>query len=192
MNHLCDRLWFIAALEHYTAVMGDFALNCSWDHYNADPTMADVFRWHGSEEVEHRSVAHDVAVYFHDSYVDRIGAMVMAMIGIYSFFQRGAWFLIEGRSDAPTSGGGRPSACVPAILSWGCCPNTESCLAPTPWPTFGPDSPLTRWDRPHRRSLIWPGPPPLARRIFDVASRPIPAAAAEPRRDGYAMTFSSA
>jgi predicted metal-dependent hydrolase len=95
MNHLCDRLWFIAALEHYTAVMGDFALNCNWDDYGADPTMADVFRWHGSEEVEHRSVAHDVAVYFHDSYVDRIGAMVMAMIGIYSFFQRGATFLMK-------------------------------------------------------------------------------------------------
>jgi predicted metal-dependent hydrolase len=95
MNHLCDRLWFIAAIEHYTAVMGDFALNCTWDEYGADPTMADVFRWHGSEEVEHRSVAHDVAVYFHDSYIDRIGAMVMAMIGIYSFFQRGAIFLIK-------------------------------------------------------------------------------------------------
>jgi predicted metal-dependent hydrolase len=95
MNHLCDRLWFIAALEHYTAVMGDFALNCNWDDYGADSTMADVFRWHGSEEVEHRSVAHDVAVYFHDSYVDRIGAMVMAMIGIYAFFQRGATFLMK-------------------------------------------------------------------------------------------------
>ena len=95
MNHLCDRLWFIAAIEHYTAVMGDFALNCTWDYAGADPTMADVFRWHGSEEVEHRSVAHDVAVYFHDSYIDRIGAMVMAMIGIFSFFQRGATFLMK-------------------------------------------------------------------------------------------------
>jgi predicted metal-dependent hydrolase len=95
MNHLCDRLWFIAAIEHYTAVMGDFALNCTWDEHGADPTMADVFRWHGSEEVEHRSVAHDVATYFHDSYVDRIGAMVMAMIGIFSFFNRGATFLTK-------------------------------------------------------------------------------------------------
>ena len=95
MNHLCDRLWFIAAIEHYTAVMGDFALNCTWDEHGADPTMADVFRWHGSEEVEHRMVAHDVATYFHDSYADRIGAMVMAMIGIYTFFQRGATFLVK-------------------------------------------------------------------------------------------------
>ena len=99
MNQLCDRLWFIAAIEHYTAVMGDFALNCSWDEHGADPTMADVFRWHGSEEVEHRSVAHDVAVYFHDSYVDRIGAMTMAMIGIFTFFQRGAIVPDEGRPE---------------------------------------------------------------------------------------------
>jgi uncharacterized protein len=68
LNHLCDRLWLIAAIEHYTAVMGDFALNCAWDDHNAHPTMVDLFRWHGSEEVEHRMVAHDVAVYFHDSY----------------------------------------------------------------------------------------------------------------------------
>jgi predicted metal-dependent hydrolase len=95
MNHLCDRLWFIAAIEHYTAVMGDFALNCTWDEHGADPTMADVFRWHGSEEVEHRSVAHDVAIYFHDSYFDRIGAMALAMFGIYTFFERGTWFLAK-------------------------------------------------------------------------------------------------
>ena len=37
LNHLCDRLWLIAAIEHYTAVIGDFALNCSWDDYGADP-----------------------------------------------------------------------------------------------------------------------------------------------------------
>ena len=45
LNHLCDRLWFIAAIEHYTAVLGDFALNCAWDDYGAAPTMVDLFRW---------------------------------------------------------------------------------------------------------------------------------------------------
>src|SRR4051794_37178894 len=50
LNHLCDRLWLIAAIEHYTAVMGDFALNCAWDDHDADPTMVDLFHWHGSEE----------------------------------------------------------------------------------------------------------------------------------------------
>lgn len=99
LNHLCDRLWLIAAIEHYTAVLGDFALNNAWDDYDADPTIVDVFRWHGSEEVEHRNVAHDVAVYFHDSYIDRIGAMVMAMTGMYMLFQRGAHYLIKADPD---------------------------------------------------------------------------------------------
>ncbi|NTY60652.1 metal-dependent hydrolase [Mycolicibacterium sphagni] len=92
-NHLCDRLWLIAAIEHYTAVLGDFALNSAWDDYDADPTLVDVFRWHGSEEVEHRNVAHDVAVYFHDSYLDRIRSMGMAAMLIAGFFNRGAWYL---------------------------------------------------------------------------------------------------
>ncbi len=95
MSHLCDRLWLIAAIEHYTAVMGDFALNCAWDDHGADPTLVDLFRWHGSEEVEHRSVAHDVAVYFHDSYVSRIRAMTLAATMLFVFFQRTAWYLVK-------------------------------------------------------------------------------------------------
>ena len=92
-NNLCERLWLIAAIEHYTAVLGDFALNCAWDDFGADPTMVDLFRWHGSEEVEHRCVAHDVAIYFHDSYLARIRAMTMAMTLLYSFFERATYYL---------------------------------------------------------------------------------------------------
>jgi predicted metal-dependent hydrolase len=93
LNDLCDRLWLIAAIEHYTAVLGDFALNSAWDDHGADPTVVDLFRWHGSEEVEHRSVAHDVAVYFHDSYADRIRSMIMAVAMIFMFWQRGTRYL---------------------------------------------------------------------------------------------------
>lgn len=92
-NHLCERLWLIAAVEHYTAVLGDFALNSAWSEAGADPTLTDLFRWHGSEEVEHRSVAHDVATYFHDSYFARIRAMAIAAPALASFFERGAWYL---------------------------------------------------------------------------------------------------
>jgi len=73
--------------------MGDFALNCAWDDYDASPTMMDLFRWHGSEEVEHRCVAHDVATYFHDSYFARVRAMAIAAGAMYTFFERGAWYL---------------------------------------------------------------------------------------------------
>lgn len=93
LNHLCDRLWLIAAVEHYTAVLGDFALNCAWDDYGADPTLVDLFRWHGSEEVEHRCVAHDVAVYFNDSYFDRIRSMTLAVTMMFMFFERAGWYL---------------------------------------------------------------------------------------------------
>jgi predicted metal-dependent hydrolase len=95
LNNLCERLWLIAAIEHYTAVLGDFALNSSWDEHGADPTIVDLFRWHGSEEVEHRCVAHDVAVYFHDSYPDRIRAMGLAATAMFTFFQRGTWYLLK-------------------------------------------------------------------------------------------------
>jgi len=92
-NHLCERLWLIAAIEHYTAVLGDFALNSAWHDFGADPTMVDLFRWHGSEEVEHRCVAHDVATYFHDSYLARIRAMTVAATAMFTFFERGLWYL---------------------------------------------------------------------------------------------------
>jgi predicted metal-dependent hydrolase len=95
LNNLCERLWLIAAIEHYTAVLGDFALNSTWDDFGADPTMVDLFRWHGSEEVEHRSVAYDVARYFHHSYSARIRAMVVAANAILVFFQRGTWYLLK-------------------------------------------------------------------------------------------------
>jgi predicted metal-dependent hydrolase len=102
-NHLCDRLWLIAAIEHYTAVLGDFSLNCAWDDHDANPTLVDLFRWHGSEEVEHRNVAHDVAVYFHDSYLDRIRSMVLAVGMIATFFQRGAWYLCNNDPETEMS-----------------------------------------------------------------------------------------
>ncbi len=92
-NQLCERLWLIAAIEHYTALLGDFALNSAWDDFGADPTMVDLYRWHGSEEVEHRNVAHDVATYFHDSYPARIRAMALAMPLLYSFFERATYYL---------------------------------------------------------------------------------------------------
>ena len=98
-NQLCERLWVIAAIEHYTAVLGDFALNSAWDDFGADPTLVDLFRWHGAEEVEHRCVAHDVATYFNDSYPARIQALAMAATLMYSFFERATYYLCQTDPD---------------------------------------------------------------------------------------------
>ena len=55
------RLAIIAAIEHYTAVLGDWILRAEpLDEAGADPVMMDLLRWHGAEEVEHRSVAYDL------------------------------------------------------------------------------------------------------------------------------------
>lgn len=64
-NRLLEKHWLvirvglIAAVEHFTGMLGQWAMdNTSWDR--ADPVMADLFRWHLAEEVEHRTVAFDL------------------------------------------------------------------------------------------------------------------------------------
>jgi predicted metal-dependent hydrolase len=94
-NDMVQRLWLIAGIEHYTAILGVFALNNAWDEYNVDPTMADICRWHGAEEVEHRSVAHDVANYFDPSYLHRIRAMLTIVVFLGLALHRTAGYMLR-------------------------------------------------------------------------------------------------
>jgi predicted metal-dependent hydrolase len=56
---LIIRVGVIATIEHFTGLLGQWAMdNKSWD--KGDPVMADLFRWHLAEEVEHRTVAFDL------------------------------------------------------------------------------------------------------------------------------------
>ena len=49
------RLTDIAALEHFTVVLGEWLIqNRGLDYAGADPMMLDLLRWHGAEEIEHR------------------------------------------------------------------------------------------------------------------------------------------
>ncbi|WP_330177753.1 metal-dependent hydrolase [Streptomyces sp. NBC_01498] len=55
------RLAIVAAIEQFTAVLGDWVLRAeALDRAGADGVMLDLLRWHGAEEVEHRSVAFDM------------------------------------------------------------------------------------------------------------------------------------
>ncbi len=55
------RLAGIAAVEHFTCVLGNWILEArALDQAGADPVMLDLLRWHGAEEIEHRSVAFDL------------------------------------------------------------------------------------------------------------------------------------
>lgn len=85
----------IAGVEHFTAMGGDWILNQDFEAMNADPAMTDLFRWHGAEEVEHRSVAWDVARYFGAKrprlvtiYLGTSVALPVGLIGV-------AWWLVR-------------------------------------------------------------------------------------------------
>ncbi|WP_328540859.1 metal-dependent hydrolase [Streptomyces sp. NBC_00344] len=55
------RLAIVAAIEQFTAVLGDWVLHAEGlDRAEADEVMLDLLRWHGAEEVEHRAVAFDM------------------------------------------------------------------------------------------------------------------------------------
>jgi predicted metal-dependent hydrolase len=55
------RLAVVAAIEQFTAVLGDWVLAADGlDTAGADEVMLDLLRWHGAEEVEHRAVAFDM------------------------------------------------------------------------------------------------------------------------------------
>lgn len=80
---LVFRLGLIAAVEHMTCVLGKYALNNrAWDDLGADPVLLDLLRWHGAEEVEHRSVAFDLYKHLGGGYLSRyyLGALAFPMV----------------------------------------------------------------------------------------------------------------
>lgn len=107
-NHLVERLALIAAIEHITAFLGDWVLNAEGlDRANVHPTMLDLLRWHGSEEVEHRSVAYDVLRYFDRREVRRLRTQVLVAPLLVYLWVRGTRFLMMNDpllADGPASG----------------------------------------------------------------------------------------
>lgn len=57
---LVARVGVVAAIEHFTGVLGQWAMdNETWEECG-DANMVDLFKWHLAEEVEHRTVAFDL------------------------------------------------------------------------------------------------------------------------------------
>ncbi|MFC7450699.1 metal-dependent hydrolase [Rhodococcus daqingensis] len=102
-RHLIKRLAITAAFENFTAFLGHFVLNCSWDRHAADPNMTAIFRWHGAEEMEHRNVAHDVAMYFDPRYWRRVSTMIVVFPLVIWISSRFVWYLVRSDPDAPSS-----------------------------------------------------------------------------------------
>ncbi|GLW17065.1 metal-dependent hydrolase [Streptomyces sp. NBRC 13847] len=103
---LTDREWLrfrlsvIAAIEQFTAVLGDWVLSAEGlDRAGPDPVMLDLLRWHGAEEVEHRAVAFDM--YQHTGgedparYLRRVLGMAMTAPVLLYLWGWGAAYLLR-------------------------------------------------------------------------------------------------
>lgn len=94
---LVSRLAVIAAVEHITSFLGQWVLDSrALDEAGADPTMLDLLRWHGAEEVEHRSVAFDLFMHIDGRFVNRVVAMGIAVPFLLWQWSRGVRFLMAG------------------------------------------------------------------------------------------------
>ncbi|CAN5442920.1 metal-dependent hydrolase [soil metagenome] len=92
------------AAEHFTGVLGDWALNNRWDEMNVDPTLCDLYRWHGAEEVEHRHVSYNVAKYFGMDFLAQAAAGVMVSVVFFAMVLRGTKFLVHEDPSLPKLG----------------------------------------------------------------------------------------
>ena len=98
---LIERLGIIAAIEHYTAFLGQWVLDAPLDAAGADPTMLDLLRWHGAEEVEHRSVAFDLFTHLDGRYTRRVRSMAAVTPVLAWVFLRGTKFLMRNDPTKP-------------------------------------------------------------------------------------------
>ena len=81
-----------AALEHYTAIMAEGAL----EHDTlavVHPKMRALLQWHAAEEIEHKAVAFDVLQKVRPGYALRMAGMAVATLTLIGFWVVGATML---------------------------------------------------------------------------------------------------
>jgi len=92
---LIERTAGVAAIEHFTAFLGDLILNTpKLDTVGVDPVMLDLLRWHGAEEVEHRAVAFDLYQHLDGRYWRRVRQMLVVAPGMAAMWLQGVRFLM--------------------------------------------------------------------------------------------------
>lgn len=73
-----------AGLEHYTALLAEIGLESGFLD-GAHPELKALFSWHAAEEIEHKSVAFDALKSVDDSYLLRVGGLMIATSLLVSF-----------------------------------------------------------------------------------------------------------
>lgn len=120
---LRQRLGIIAALEHFFGYLGNWVLNApALDKAGTDPVMLDLLRWHGAEEVEHRSVAYDIYRHLGGGYFGRCFHMACVIPMLLVTTSLGARFMYRQDPDAGKPTGlirtwsqGAQRGCLPSL-----------------------------------------------------------------------------
>lgn len=90
------RIGIIATLEHMTCVLGKYALyNEYWEELGADPNMLDLIKWHGAEEIEHRSVAFDLYRHLGGRYIARYYQSLLIIALVLGLWVDGAAHILQ-------------------------------------------------------------------------------------------------
>ncbi|WP_280475006.1 metal-dependent hydrolase [Nocardia farcinica] len=101
---LCERLALFAGMEHYTAVIGEWLLtNDVLEDKGMHPAMLDLIRWHGAEEVEHRSVVYDAYMHVDGSYARKARQALIASMGLLVLFIASGGYLFA-KDPSPRKG----------------------------------------------------------------------------------------
>ena len=111
------RLGIIATVEHMTCVLGKYALyNHTWEKLGSDPELLDLLRWHGAEEIEHRSVAFDLYKHLGGDYLSRYYLSLVAVPAVILLWVDGAARIM---AQDPRLASHKPSVLKPWVwLEW--------------------------------------------------------------------------
>jgi hypothetical protein len=92
-----------AALEHYTAVLGEFALESDFLE-DCEPRMEALLKWHACEEIEHKAVTFDVLEEVSGSYPVRQLGLVLATLNLFFFWSQGVRHMMEQEPEEVRGG----------------------------------------------------------------------------------------
>lgn len=81
------RVGFVEGFESFTSQDALSLLDSGiYEHKRSDPRFARLFKWHLTEEVEHRNVAYDIYQHLYGNYLVRAGMCWTAQCHLFSFY----------------------------------------------------------------------------------------------------------
>ncbi|MGV0635647.1 metal-dependent hydrolase [Mycolicibacillus trivialis] len=99
---LLERVALVAAIEHYTAILGEWILDTpAHDAIGTHPVMLDMLRWHGAEEVEHKAVAFDVMKHLQSGYWRQVRTQLLVTPLMLLLWVRGLRYMYSVDPELP-------------------------------------------------------------------------------------------